>query len=184
MTRHRRIGKKLPARRGLRYIGAEHTATVRAWVAVHRRPGVATSYGVTFGSNYSRNAQFVSFAPMRPNRAEYMAIQWELQSVLGDPQLTVACCTQQGHVTMSIRSPQMSRVDSDNEPVQGASLSPYFCVIGTRRCAGSFWPRHQDTTQKSLGKEVVTSRAGASVVCPPPFWGCTRSISQCMVSDV
>ena len=113
-------GDKRPQQRGLQQSGAVRTEGLKACVAVHHPPRDAVTYGVTYGPNHSRNAQFVSsIEPMTSLGAEYMVIHKALQTVLGEVHLTVICCTPKGHVDVSISFHKwegMGWVNEENVP--------------------------------------------------------------------
>ena len=82
-----------------------------------------TSYGVTFGYGYPRNAQFVTLERMTAVQAEYLAILGAAHNAGG----SAAChsvLAQQVHVNMSVHfSTWEARgwVDDNDDPILGAT---------------------------------------------------------------
>ena len=112
----KRTWKKCCARRGLRKKWATDAAGVWASVVVHHSHSGAVAYGVAYGPNHSRNAQFMS--------AVSMAIHSTLEAVPGDLDLTLVYCSQQGHVDISINLhiwEGMGWITNGNEPLQGTN---------------------------------------------------------------
>ena len=125
MTPLKRMGPKPPARKGLRSIDTWSDATVRMWVAVQQSGDIVTSYGVTFGSDLPRNAQFVTVQRITAVQAEYLATCWVLQTVPGGLQLAIVYCSEEVHVNMSIHFSSWEAgggVDENEDPIVGATI--------------------------------------------------------------